>query len=80
MRKLLVILFLFIVACDNSQSAMDKYFSNCVDDYLKVKNKERNKQNLWTASGSCSTYLKYIGDADRFRYFKGKIFSAGYGA
>ena len=79
MKKLIVLSFILLVGCDNSQSSMEKYFSNCVDDNLKVKKKERTQQNIWVASGECQGYIKYIADVDKFKYFKGKIYSAGYG-
>lgn len=79
MKKLIVLTFVLLVGCDSSQSSMEKYFSNCVDDILKFKQLDRTQRNIWIASGECQYYIKFIGDLDKFKYFKGKIWSAGYG-
>lgn len=79
MKKLIVLTFVLLMGCDSSQSSMEKYFSNCVDDNLKVKQLDRTQRNIWIASSECQSYLKFIGNVDTFKYFKGKIWSAGYG-
>lgn len=68
------------MTCDSSEtSVMDKFFSNCVDDYIKVRaNGKNSKQTVKSATQSCKINLQYTVSKEQFRYFKGKIFSAGF--
>ena len=67
MRKVYLILLVLLVNC-GEQNAMERYFSNCVNDYLKNRTKDKNR-----AISECEYQVKVF--PNKFKYLKGKIFS-----
>ena len=74
MRILLLIPFVLLMACEQSDEArIERYMKNCSKDYLKFYNEPNTKENITSSAFTCQ--MEYKINENVFRFYKGKIFT-----